>query len=208
MRIEKNKAAYIEAYKDKVPSFSSNVLSITDEFYVREELVKKGMFALITTDFADNLANYLKGKRVLEVMAGAGYLAYELQNRGVDIVATDNYSWGIHAHNDFPIENLSVYDAIRKYSDVDYILVSWIPMNDAATDLIRAVKKYCPDKLILHIGEGQSGCTGNDYFFNSVKEVFDNDLLQAQNSFEHFYGIHDELSLLKLKHGGKKNVKY
>lgn len=199
MKIEKNKAAYIETYKHLIPQVAQSIGRTVAEFSVREELASRGMFGLVTTDFADSLAKYLKGKKVLEVMAGAGYLAHELHIRGIDIVATDDYSWGLSAYNNFPIEHLSVSEAIKKYSEVDYILVSWIPMGEAGTDLIRAMKKYCPDKMLLHIGEHEGGCTGNDFFFDKVEEVFDENLIEAQRSFENFFGIHDNLSLLKLK---------
>ena len=207
MKIEQNKKAYIEKYKEddtrhdsyiSLP-FIEGIGSIALEFPVFQKLKEKGMFGLVTTEFADELAKFLKGKKVLEVMAGAGYLAHELHARGVDIIATDNFSWGIRPYNDFPIENLTAGEAIKKYSNVDYILVSWIPMDDSATELIKAVKKYCPKTPILHIGEGDGGCTGNEYFFDNVKVIEDPKLFPAQSSYERFSGIHDYLELMICK---------
>ena len=215
MKIEKNKEAYLKKYSDQTESFplpfdddlfsfgsvgvkrrSSN---IAEEMKVFQTLKEHGMFGMVTEEFADELAKYLEGKKVLEVMAGAGYLAHELHTRGVDIIATDDYSWGIRPYNDFPIEALDAAEAVKKYSNVDYILVSWIPMGKPATSFIKAVKEYCSDTPILHIGEGGGGCTGNDYFFDNVIEIDDENLYPAQRKFENFFGVHDHLVLMKCK---------
>lgn len=201
IEILKNKAAYMEKYNDLIPTELKRMsfyMESSGEMYVRSYLVKNGMFALITTDFADALAKYLNGKKVLEVMSGAGYLAKALYDRGIDIIATDNNSWNLQQFSDFKIENLDAKQAIKKYNNVDYILVSWIPMGDAGTELIDTIKKYCPNTLILCIGESDDGCTANDYFFEHTECINDSRLHDSQVVFESFDGIYDCLELIKV----------
>jgi 2-polyprenyl-3-methyl-5-hydroxy-6-metoxy-1,4-benzoquinol methylase len=47
-----------------------------------------GVYWVATQGFVDELADHLRGKRVLEVFAGNGFLAAHLARAGVDIRAT------------------------------------------------------------------------------------------------------------------------
>lgn len=127
--------------------------------------------------FADELSIYLKGKRVLEVFAGNGYLAKRLSDRGVNVRATsifsghDGHFYGMH----FPVEELTAMEAISEYGDdSDVLLMSWPVADERA---YHALKLWGVSKPIVYIGEvtnpdlpglmGLSGCA-SDRFFDSI----------------------------------------
>lgn len=94
-----------------------------------EACIKSGIYALITKTLVNNLADLLKGKRCLEVMAGRGRLAHHLNQAGVSVLATDDNSWSL---NDLNVKKMSGLDAVRQYYDqMDVLILCWPPMTNA-----------------------------------------------------------------------------
>lgn len=127
--------------------------------------------------FVAELADYLQGKAVLEVFAGNGYLASELDKRGVRVTCTsllsghDGHGFGFHHE----VEELGATEAARKYQDThDILLMSWPVADESAYE---AAKAWGTEKPIVYIGEaprpdlpglsGLSGCA-SDRFFASI----------------------------------------
>ncbi len=52
-----------------------------------------GMWAIIDKAWTKELAGHIGNRHVLEVMAGAGWLASALRGHGVEVTATDDSSW-------------------------------------------------------------------------------------------------------------------
>lgn len=163
---------------------------------IRHQYIRQAGFGIITKKLADKLAKFLKDKQCLEIMAGKGVLSKALQDRGIDIIATDNFSW--ESQNDdhwTTVENIEAGDAIRKYKNVDYILASWMPMNTSSKRLIRMIRKYNPDVRLIIIGEGYGGCTSNDDWFDRVEVVESGSFYEVYKESSSWCGIHDRIEL-------------
>ncbi|WP_210499308.1 hypothetical protein [Vibrio crassostreae] len=151
-----------------------------------------GLYGNITPDFVDQLANTLKGKKVLEVFGGNGYLANELHKRGIDIHCTSILS-GMDGHEEnlfFDVENITASDAVLRYgSDYDVLLMCWATVtNDADLALIF----WGVNKDIVYIGErnqpelgkmGLAGCA-TDRVHELLKPVLNLDDYTPKNMLD------------------------
>ena len=170
----------------------SGLYTTTSFWKHRVYCTERGMWAIVTKDLATALANWIQNRRVLEVMAGRGWLAKALDEQGVDIIATDNNSWD-DRHSKllvsiFPVERLDAVIAVEKYSDKsDVLLVSWPPYGDEAIcDVARA---WGITRPIIYFGEGWGGCNAPDEFFEHFVEE-DTDIRLAS-----WPGIHDNVCI-------------
>ena len=111
---------------------------------------------------------------VLEVCAGDGQLTHWLKQRGVNILATDNFSWGKGPKSKFqnqidaifPVENMEALEAIDFYKP-EMVIVSWISYG---SDLdVKILKKQVPYFIV--IGEEQHGCTGSVEFWEEYEKL-------------------------------------
>lgn len=144
-----------------------------------EACIKSGIYALITKTLVNNLADLLKGKRCLEVMAGRGRLAHHLNQAGVSVLATDDNSWSL---NDLNVKKMSGLDAVRQYYDkMDVLILCWPPMTNAAFEIIKA---WGTEKPIL-VGGEIGGCCADELFDIHFK----GDFLDVGSVS--FAGIHD-----------------
>lgn len=178
-----------------------NIMDIVSDeissFSFHSHTMDRGFYCKPSWEWIDPLANYLKGKKVLDVMAGNGLISLCLKHRGIDIDACDiatgkdnNYvtyrSW------DFPIISGEKYieEQAKKAIVYDTILLIWPEYMGDGSD-----KKICdiflktnPDGEIIFIGEDCGGCTGSEAFF----EAYELDLFEEID--QHYipdYGIHD-----------------
>src|SRR5690606_33976279 len=91
--------------------------------------IRHGMFASVDAAWSKELAARLTGMRVLEVMAGRGWLAKAMREHGVTWVATDDHSWWQSSVAE--VEKLDAVEAVKTYRDqVDVLAISWPPYND------------------------------------------------------------------------------
>lgn len=144
-------------------------------------------------DFLNELAGYLKGKKVLEIFAGNGLLARHLEDREVDIKATsmfsghDGHEFGLHT----AVDQMDARKAIQVYgSESDVLLVSW-PVAD--NSLLRALEFWDSKKPIVYIGEAPNpdlpgmaflpGCA-SDEFFESITWVNEFETYEPKNLIE------------------------
>ena len=179
------------------PINSISYLSTTlERMYFRNVCIQLIGFPLLTGKFIDNLAEYLKGKKVLEIMSGCGSLSYFLEEKGIKCITTDNYSWEDRWNIIWkkPIK-LDAVKAIEKYGkSVDYVLMSWAYMDDTAYRCLNAMRKVNPNLRMLYIGEGAGGATANDKFFEAAEENMNH--LHNLGLISH-YGIHDQIFEIK-----------
>lgn len=96
---------------------------------------RAGVFFQPHAEFLDELAQYLAGKRVLEVFAGNGLLAAHLAARKVSVTATSLFSGmdcsikGVY----HPVAELSAVEAAGKYREThDVLLMSWPTVSEEA----------------------------------------------------------------------------
>jgi predicted nicotinamide N-methyase len=156
-------------------------------------------FVSPTLKWARSLKNIIGDKTVLEVGAGTGLVAKYLNEVGVKITATDNYSWYNKNFNKwkwfYPIVNLDFKAAIEKYH-VDYLLLSWPPYREPmAKEAAKLFTKLNQDRLIIYIGEGLHGCTADDDFHKGIKVI--DELDDVNDVFPQWRGLHDQCYLVK-----------
>lgn len=139
------------------------------------------VFSNVTQSFAKSVKKELPDATFLDPLAGRGYLAKALQEEGLQVIATDNNSWGGADH----LENLDALDSIEKYGDqVTHVIISWPPYDSplGAEILKKAREKGLG---ILYIGEGEGGCTADDEFHNlfQIKKYLDYDTMESLHDF-------------------------
>jgi len=173
--------AFLECVRDyRIPPSAPDCCSLdtlhwfsafSKEWDARHEVTTLGMWALVTQDLARRLAEYIGGRSVLEIMSGVGWLARALADQGVDITATDDYSWD-SGYKDrrflCRVERMDCVDAVRAFEDAEILLVSWPHMF--ADALVDAVLAWGSDRPIIYIGESEGGCCACDEFFKLFRE--------------------------------------
>lgn len=197
----KEKQDYLNEIVDNIPNeytdnwdyFEPN--STYKAFKLRRECLKKGMFALVTWQWVRPLAEWIGDRKCLEVMAGRGWLSLALQSLGINIIATDDYSWPEYKQWGEPvtkIEQLDSVEAVEKYGkDIDLLIMSWPYMDDTAYNTIKKLNEINPDTQIIYIGEGMGGCTADDDFHEHFRGIEDEEFQKAVSGFQQWWGIHD-----------------
>jgi len=138
----------------------------------RIKYIHMGMWALVDETWTKRLAGYIGDRKVLEIMAGVGWLAKALKAHGVNIVATDSGAWDKRhkkAPKIFDIKKMEASEAVDKI-DADILLVSWPPYDDKTRSLILAVERWGTEKPVVYIGEGDGGCNASEEFFESFEQ--------------------------------------
>lgn len=230
---EKQVISSIQWYKDlvnnsKIPTYQEIKESIPNRFAIfnvkdhfnnfevqssiRHVYVERFGFCLINEGMLNDIAEYLNGKKVLEIGSGNGFLAKCLQDKGIDVFPTDDLSWESKGESMYSmgwkdkhyteIEKLDYHAALKKYiDDVDAALLSWPVYGDR---LAYNVLKVClsHDKPLIYIGEQEMGCTADDYFFDYI----DNPELSFEpltRMYIPFYGMYDDVYLIQKINGGE-----
>lgn len=159
-----------------------------------------GIFCTVDLNWTKHLANWLGNRKVLEIQCGKGYLAKALKQYGIDIIATDDFSyWNI---NSFIIDDAIQMDrveAIERFEkDVDILLLSWPRFDDLA--LVKDLMLWPEDKPIIYIGEGSSGCCACPEFF----EYYEHERLEKVNKhYNSWSSIYDRIYVGYWKTKGK-----
>lgn len=135
-----------------------------------------GIYCKPTWEWIRPMAEHLKDKKVLDVMAGNGLVSLCLKHCGVDIDACDRAKGADNTYSrfrcfDYPIipgEDFIVEQA-KLGTVYDTLLLIWPPYNGDGSD-----KTICdnflntnPNGEIIYIGENAGGCTGSDEFFDN-----------------------------------------
>ena len=175
-----------------------------DRIDLRGQFIKNIGFTLISNDWIKPLSNWIGNRKCLEVMAGTGSLSFALQQQGINIIATDNFSWDGQSNwnnNDnywTEIEHIDAIEVVKKYGkDIDIILMSWPYMDDTAYRILHTMREVNQNCIMIFIGEGMGGCTADDEFFQSIEEIEDEEFEKAVRSFKQWWGIHDYPQLVK-----------
>jgi hypothetical protein len=140
--------------------------------------------------FLAELANYLQGRKVLEIFAGNGHLAGHLSARGVSITATSVYSaHDLHEAGLYhPVTEMDAIDAVAELGDDhDVLLVCW-PTTTGA--VFRAAEQWGTEKDIVFIGEvtdytrGLLGGCATDRFFEHITQTRVFSMYETTNMLE------------------------
>ncbi|MGF7535295.1 hypothetical protein AAGG74_16710 [Bacillus mexicanus] len=177
-------------------------LGFTKELTLRDAYIKKGMFGFVSWKWINPFAEWLNGRKCLELMAGRGWLSYALSLKDINIIATDNFSWHEHHSkwNDtlVDIEKIDAVKAVEKYaSQVDVVIISWPYKGSETYNSLKTLNKFNPDALFVFIGEQDEGVCADKEFFNHLKEIEDEDFLAVKQNFQSWKGIYDRIILGK-----------
>jgi hypothetical protein len=168
-----------------VPYDEAKVAERVEEMLAKHDLraqcILRFGFAILTTEVVEVLRHF---SPILEVGAGSGYWAYELQKAGIDCLATDpgtgkygNFLRLTRSKLNEPmhwtkwwtnVEKLTAAEAIKKYPERNLLMV-WPDYDEPWP--AEALKVYRGD-VVLYVGESDGGCTGNDEFHEILNEKF------------------------------------
>lgn len=155
--------------------FDPNLSFDIDYFSARQTATELGMWAVVDQVWTAQLAAWIGGRKVLEIMSGVGWLAKALAEEGVDIIATDSGAWASGAHKNapaiHPIHRLEALEAVAAYPEREVLIVSWPPCGEEA--VVEACRAWGQERPIVYIGEGQGGCNAPDNFFDHFWELAD-----------------------------------
>lgn len=115
----------------------------------------RGLWTVIDQRWTKQLALWINGRTVLEVMAGGGWLAKALSEYYADITATDRIEGWETAHHNmrhvYPITRMGAVVAVDNYCDRDLLLICWPPHKDRTT--IAICDAWGTDRPIIYIGD-------------------------------------------------------
>jgi hypothetical protein len=170
----------------------------------RYELCWRYCWAVPDPDTLDVVAKWL-GPKAIEIGAGTGYWAWQLSERGVDIVAYDakppdrvttNY-WcsprtgrygelvGELREVFFPLQKGGPSMLARQAHADRTLFLCWPPYNEDMASL--CLEHYQGERLV-YLGESAGGCTGDAQFFEALER--DWALVETHRPMQ-WDGIHD-----------------
>ncbi|CAI2618513.1 SAM-dependent methyltransferase [Apilactobacillus apinorum] len=184
-------------YVDNLPKLDKDIREFRD--YLEDEY---GMWAYISAPFVNDLAKFLNGHKVLEVMAGNGYISKGLRDNGADVICTDSLAWtkenetGKHLLTD--VEALDAIEAFEKYQDdIDYIIMCWSPDGvDIDWRLLSAIRESGKDITLITIGE-KYGATDSKQFWDNAEFIENDDVTKLNQHHQRFDLIDDQLYFVK-----------
>ena len=133
---------------------------------IRDNYLTKYSHAIITNELVDSLVNICKGKKVVELGSGSGYLSHLLELKGMDITTIDTADW----YTDKVIRKPDIVDSYREmdFSSYDVVIMSW--PNYQSNAAAQVVKKLNDSQIFIYCGEGRSGCCGDDDLHETLAE--------------------------------------
>ena len=78
--------------------FSFNFNKMTQINCIRQAYIRLFGFSCLSKEAVEDVVKYIAGRKVLEVCAGSGWNSKILNDAGIDIIATDNFSWEESTH--------------------------------------------------------------------------------------------------------------
>mgnify|MGYP001344749782 CR=1 FL=1 len=171
-----------------------------DKYNLRQLFLGEGMFAFVSWRWLHPFADWVGDRKVLEVMAGRGWLAHGLRQLNVDVKATDDYSWINEKGWKEPLVDIEDLDAVKSIevygSDVDIVIMSWPWMDSTAYRVLRKLHEVNSDAILVYIGEPLGGCTADDSFFDHFEEIEDDWFTNNVSvNLESWDGIYDDVFL-------------
>ena len=181
----------------------SNSYNFSDSFAlmsVRDPYIHNFGFLLLNEKLLDMLSQEFEGDKIIEVGAGTGWLSYNLQQRGLNVIPvdaelSDNHYGFKKLYTDIVEDKAEDFILNNKY---DTILMSW---PDYSSDFAHKILDRMPkNKTLIYIGEGEGGCTANDDFFellNSKCTLLEDKTSRLQKHVKQWSGIHDQIEVYK-----------
>lgn len=182
---------------DALPKLDHDLRSFRD--YLENHY---GMWAYTPAPFISDLAKFVDGRPVLEVMAGNGYISKGLRDKHQTVFATDSQSWTHEnetgRHPLTTIEPLSALDAWAKYQDqVGVVVMSWSPDGlPLDWELLQAIRQSGKDVDFVVLGEPH-GATGSADFWDHADLLENKATRDLNRHYTPIDLIHDHVYLVK-----------
>ncbi|WP_148575364.1 SAM-dependent methyltransferase [Nocardioides caldifontis] len=91
---------------------------------------RQGIYCFYSRPFLAGLDRIIGGRKCLEIGAGDGTLARLLRARGVEVTATDDFSWSAHVDFDATlVDRLDARRALRRHAP-EVVICSWPPARN------------------------------------------------------------------------------
>jgi len=147
------------------------------EWTRRDQYIQDYGWSVPNEESIDKLVEFINNDSVLEIGAGYGLWAKLLQEKGVNITATDiqqpleGSRYKPENKRYFHIDKLNHMEALQKYQGYNVLMMVWPPYDDPmANDVLKA---FDGNKLI-YVGEGNYGCTGDECFHSQLDKEWKN----------------------------------
>lgn len=118
---------------------------------------KKGIYCFYSKSLVKELAGIIGDLRCLEIGSGDGTLTTFLKNKGVHIIATDDYTWESYIQYPDFVEKLGAKEALVKYSP-EAVICSWPPPGN---NFEKAVFEKESVRLYIVIGSRNPSFSGD-----------------------------------------------
>ena len=152
--------------------FKTENIGWNDERLTRRIYTRKVGWFILTNEVKQILVDFLKGKKVLEVGSGTGYLAYHMKEGGVeDYTAVDKREtryWDPETTRIFEGIQGDALEFIKP--EVDVVIMAWPPYDDPFGEMV--LNRMTPGQILIYQGESYRGCCGNDEMFDEIEERF------------------------------------
>lgn len=166
----------------------------------RHEMVRKWAWAIPSPDVLALIVRTLNGQGVVEIGAGTGYWAWQLTQLGVSVVAYDHEPPD-QGNNYYHGRRDTFYPVIKATAEVAgahpdrALFLCWPPYDEPmAADALRAYQ----GNTVIYIGEGSSGCTGDEEFHNMLEKEWDTPKGGACPMVQ-WWGLHDWITIYHRK---------
>ena len=129
-----NEYKVLDLIPDKMPRECNGI--VLDQSKTRIKYQDSGMYGFVSWKWVNPFVEWLGDRKVLEVMAGRGWLSKALRDKEVDVIATDDYSWHESEGWDDPLTNVDRLDAVKSIEvygeEIDILIMSWPYMDETA----------------------------------------------------------------------------
>jgi hypothetical protein len=166
------------------------------DYLARDQAAQDMSFGILTDQAIEWLRPY---SPILEVGSGSGYWAFELQQAGLEVVATDPFPVDKGSTNAYrfnrswtPVKQLGAVQAVRAYPNHTLLMVWPCYDRDWAYQALLAYS----GPTLLYCGEGCGGCCADDKFWDEIGMGWDGAQTHTIPQWAH---IHDRLTIYRRK---------
>lgn len=167
----------------------------------RHDLTSQYAWTITAPDTVDFVAEHA-GTRVIDPLAGTGYWAHLLGQRGADVAASDlnppntaKNLWHRAGEVFVPVAARDAVDAVEETDRT--LLLSWPPYDEPTGAAV--LNAYRGDRVV-YIGEGESGCCGTDEMWAALRSNWTE---VAEHRPVQWYGLHDWVTVYDRKDGAR-----
>lgn len=168
---------------------------------LRRQLVPRYAWTVTSPDTVAFVAKYA-GPFVVDPMAGTGYWARLLAERGAFVMAYDRHAAdpaANHWHQSMPhwtrVLSGEAADTVAAAGAGVTLLLSWPPYD--TPDGADAVRAYTGNRII-YIGEGDGGCTGDD----ELHKILSAEWIEVEyHKPVQWWGLHDMVFVYDRRNG-------